>query len=189
MKGIFYIMLDNKIIVPNIYKEFELEHGEFLNDGGIMFFKVNQIREAYIYMEFEKYAPEYIPIGNDSGNLVFVMKQEKFSKEVIILPDSFTGIDSAYEIIDDFKKWSERNFPIADNTIDHRYVNILLLTYPEGGVKSLFEIRKSLELDYSMKELLEKSRNLPSILKENIIEECAIKLINSSEFSDILSLG
>ena len=63
------------MIIPKVYRYFLLENNNMHFNDGILY-DIDAIEERYIMLEFSKYAPNYIPIGNDNGDYELVMKSE-----------------------------------------------------------------------------------------------------------------
>lgn len=61
------------MIIPKVYRDFLLENKDMNFNDGILY-DVDAIEERYITFEFNKYAPNYVPIGNNSGDYELVMK-------------------------------------------------------------------------------------------------------------------
>ena len=61
------------MIIPKVYRDFLLENKDMNFNDGILY-DVDAIEERYTTFEFNKYAPNYIPIGNNNGDYELVMK-------------------------------------------------------------------------------------------------------------------
>ena len=61
------------IIIPKVYRDFLLENKDMDFNDGILY-DIDSIEERYTTLEFNKYAPNYIPIENDNGDYELVMK-------------------------------------------------------------------------------------------------------------------
>lgn len=91
------------------------------------------------------YQPDTVAVGDDGGDLVFLMKQEKEAKTVYLVDAGDYDLESPYQIIPDFNKWMEKGFEIEDiDGEDVRgvdYGDLYLIKMPKEGVKGLVTIK------------------------------------------------
>ena len=90
------------------------------------------------------YQPDIVAVGDDGGDLVFLMKQDKEAKTVYLVDAGDYDFESPYQIFPDFNKWMEKGFEIEDiDGEDVRgvdYGDLFLIKMPIEGVKGLVTI-------------------------------------------------
>lgn len=180
------------LILPNEYIEFLTENEGYFGDIAKIY-DINELEERNESMQINIYFKNYIAIGDDGGGLMFLMKQERKSKEVIIVGMGVAELSSPELIINDFTEWYMNGFPIdegdsEENIFLAEYVDIVLLKTPEGGVKGLLKIKAGLRLQNSAKELLDMTKKLPAVLVNNVTRIKAQKLISATELEELFEL-
>lgn len=159
------------ITIPKVYKEFlTLSDGaEF--DGGILY-GIDDIVNFYHILELDLYASKYISIGNDNGDYELVMLAESDSLNFGLLEQGSIGTLTP-EMLYDFTEWlkSGCNFNFEDDTEESEFcddwsqpVQVVLVKVPAEKAKGLMKIRKALQLETPIIELLSMSENTPVIL-------------------------
>lgn len=171
-----------KYELPTVYKELLLKYDGISLDNGCMFYSLEELDDVNKELQVDIYQPNTVAIGNDGGDLGFLMKQEKETKTVYLVDASDYDLESPYQIIQDFNEWMEKGCEIEDiDGEDIRgvdYGDLYLIKMPKEGVKGLVTIKRAFNLEMSTGELLQKSKNLPTKLlssitssKANIIAE------------------
>lgn len=161
-----------KYELPTVYKELLLKYDGISLDNGCMFYSLEELDDVNKELQVDIYQPDTVAIGNDGGDLVFLMKQEKETKTVYLVDASDYDLESPYQIIRDFNEWMEKGCEIEDidgediRGID--YGDLYLIKMPKEGVKGLVTIKRAFNLEMSTGELLQKSKNLPTKLLSNI---------------------
>ena len=161
-----------KYELPTVYKELLLKYDGISLDNGCMFYSLEELDDVNKELQVDIYQPDTVAIGNDGGDLVFLMKQEKETKTVYLVDASDYDLESPYQIIQDFNEWMEKGCEIEDiDGEDIRgvdYGDLYLIKMPKEGVKGLVTIKRAFNLEMSTGELLQKSKNLPTKLLSNI---------------------
>ena len=149
--------------------------------------------QLFYNIKRNKYAPDYFSIGNDNGDYEVIMKSnDRKSKEIAFLEQGSIGSiqpDNWY----DFNKWFADgcNFNIDDETEYNdcaEQVKIILFKVPDEKLKMLMKIRKLICPEISLKELLLKSNNLPSVLTDKFCYETAKGIIDKENLSEFLKI-
>lgn len=159
-----------KYELPTVYKEFISKHNGLSLDNGCEFYALEELDDVNKELQVNIYQPDTVAIGNDGGDLVFLMKQEKETKKVYLVDAGDYDLESPYQIISDFMKWIEDGCNIdeceCESEVD--FGDLYLLQMPKEGVKGLVTIKRAFNIEMSTGELLQKSKNLPTKLLSNI---------------------
>lgn len=91
------------VVIPKVYREFLLAGHEMEFDDGILY-DIDTIAERYVTLEFAKYAPELIPIGNDNGDYELVMKSGSNITRFGFLEQGSIGTSESEHMMN-FSKW------------------------------------------------------------------------------------
>ena len=161
-----------KYELPLVYKEFLCEYDGLSLDNGCTFYSLEELDDVNKELQVDIYQPDTVAIGNDGGDLFFLMKQEKETKTIYLVDAGDYDLETPYQIIQDFNEWMEKGFEIEDiDGEDIRgvdYGELYLIKMPKEGVKGLVTIKRAFNLEMSTGELLQKSKNLPTKLLSNI---------------------
>ena len=161
-----------KYELPLIHKEFMSKYDGLSLDNGCTFYSLEELDAMNKDLQVNIYQPDIVAVGDDGGDLVFLMKQEKEAKTVYLVDAGDYDLESPYQIIPDFNKWMEKGFEIEDiDGEDVRgvdYGDLYLIKMPKEGVKGLVTIKRAFNLEMSTGELLQKSKSLPTKLLSNI---------------------
>lgn len=179
-------------VLPEDYINFLIQNEGYSN-GSLSIYDISELEETNRYMEIGEYAKEYIAIGDDGAGLVFLMKQERLAKEVIISDMGDLNVNEPYQIIDNLQAWITDDFPINEeydetSTNLSDLVDIVLINLPDDGKKSILKIKKGLNLEYSIKDLLDITKKTPVVLKNNVTRVKAQRLTASTGYSDFFEL-
>lgn len=93
-----------KYELPTVYKELLLKYDGISLDNGCMFYSLEELDDVNKELQVDIYQPDTVAIGNDGGDLVFLMKQEKETKTVYLVDASDYDLESPYQIIQDFNE-------------------------------------------------------------------------------------
>lgn len=114
------------IVIPKVYKNFLAKNaGLFYNgvmclDDGVLY-DIEIIEERYTTLEFDKYTPKYIPIGNDNGDYELVIKSGSRVTRFGMLEQGSIGILNP-EYLQNFNQWYKNghsfSFDDEDNNMD-----------------------------------------------------------------------
>ena len=155
-----------------VYKDFLCKYDGLSLDNGCMFYSLEELDDVNKELQVNIYQPDTVAIGNDGGDLVFLMKQEKETKTVYLVDASDYDLETPYQIIQDFNEWMEKGCEIEDTDGEDirgvDYGDLYLIKMPKEGVKGLVTIKRAFNLEMSTGELLQKSKNLPTKLLSNI---------------------
>lgn len=159
------------ITIPKVYKEFlSLSDGAAFDNG--ILYGIDEIADFYHTLQLDLYAPKYISIGNDNGDCELVMLAECDSLNFGLLEQGSIGILDP-EMLYDFTEWLESgcNFDFENKKEESEFhgdwsqpVQVILVKVPDEKAKGLMKIRKALQLETPIKELLSMSENTPVIL-------------------------
>ena len=155
-----------------VYKDFLCKYDGLSLDNGCMFYSLEELDDVNKELQVNIYQPDTVAIGNDGGDLFFLMKQEKETKTVYLVDASDYDLETPYQIIQDFNEWMEKGCEIEDTDGEDirgvDYGDLYLIKMPKEGVKGLVTIKRAFNLEMSTGELLQKSKNLPTKLLSNI---------------------
>lgn len=93
------------IKIPILFKELLLTSNGFLTTAGVFIYGTEDIVERNETWEVQRYAHEYIAIGDDSGGRVFLMVADIDSSQVIIADSGDMNPDYAEIMTNDLTKW------------------------------------------------------------------------------------
>lgn len=188
-QSIFKLQEEFNIILPDVFVGF-LSKNDGYSDGDINIFNIEDLLEAYDYMEISEYASGYVAIGNDGGGRVYLMKQEPASKEVIISTGCL-DISEDNQIIIDFEHWCMNDFIVFEEQnpeLEYAYELVDIILKKEPGIKALASIKSALKLNYTSQELFKMSKSVPCVLSENIHRFKAAKMIKNTGFEELFEL-
>lgn len=171
---IFEVEKRLNICVPKVYKDFLAENTNLFHDGVMCFddgilHDIETIEEMYMTLQFDKYAPEYIPIGNDNGDYALVMKSGRRVTRFGILEHGSIGTLKP-EYLQNFSQWYKNGhsflFDEEDDVDWSKKVQVVLKKSPENKTRTMIAIRKALMLDTPISELLSAADNTPFVLTD-----------------------
>lgn len=174
--------------LPGQYQDFLKQHDGYLFDSGVRLYELDDLKEMNESLQVRDYQPEYMAIGDDSGGLVFLTKQEKDAKEVFIVDICDYDLETAYCKINDFKSWFDKGCIIPqergeENGPKGKNGDLYMIKPPSGGIKDLAKIKKIFAMDIATSELLKLSKELPCRIASNITYAKASKLMQ--EFGQV----
>ena len=141
-------------------------------DNGCTFYSLEELDDVNKELQVDIYQPDTVAIGNDGGDLVFLMEQEEETKTVYLVDAGDYDLETPYQIIQDFNEWLEKGCEIegidGEDIRGVDYGDLYLIKMPKEGVKGLVTIKRAFNLEMSTGELLQKSKNLPTKLLSNI---------------------
>lgn len=174
--------------IPGQYQDFLKQHDGYLFDNGVRLHELSDLKEMNDCLQVKMYQPEYMAIGDDSGGLIFLIKQETDAKEVFVVDICDYDLESAFYKIDEFKSWFEQGciIPQKYNDADSpkgKNGDVYMIKLPANGIKDLTKIKKIFAIDIATSELLKLSKELPCKIASNITYAKACKLMQ--EFGQI----
>ena len=185
------------IVIPKVYKDFLAENADSFHDGLMCFddgvlYDIETIEERYSTLEFDKYAPEYIPIGNDNGDYALVMKSGSRITRAGFLEHGSIGTLKP-EQLQNFEQWFKNghsfSFEEDDDDVDwSEKVQIILKKAPENKAKTMMLIRKALMLDMPVSELLSAADNVPCVLTDKHSAIIAKRIIEENHLDEWLKI-
>lgn len=162
------------LVLPKLYRDLLGTTNGFINGKGIGLYGTDDLVERNQTLEVKEYAKGYVAIGDDSGDKVFLMKSESGAKEVIAVDCGYMNPENEPEMITaDFEQWILEGCIIAISKLEGAKSsiephNIILERAPLGGTKDLLTIKKVLETDISIGELLKGAKQPPCVVMRNI---------------------
>lgn len=159
-------------ILPSRLIEFWKSYSEVSFENGINIYGLDIATERNRLYEVSRYAPEYILIGDDGGGRGLFIKKNGdlnvFYQDLGALSLSFNSLDI------DLFSWLEDDPVIAEDnlTLDELdfidEVKVYVVSKPIEVNKFMMEIRKSLNLKISIRDMRDKLNKLPFLMIENI---------------------
>lgn len=182
----------NNLTLPNVYKEFLLKYNGYSFEDSSLIYSIDELIETNSYLEIKKYFSEFIAIGDDGGDLVFLMKQEESSKEVYIIDQGTCDINDYYGHVEDFNNWFSSGCKIEsiiqEEDFNDDNVEVFLIAEPKGGLKDLVKIKNIFNMTISSGKLLSESKKTPFKIAENITRAKAEILIDKIGQSEIFMI-
>ena len=158
------------MIIPKVYRDFLLENKNMdFNDG--VLYDIDSIEERYITLEFNKYAPNYIPIGNDNGDYELVMKSGISVTKFGFLEQGSIGVlepEHLQSFIQWYKSGHDFSFDVEDDIDWSKNVQVILTKCPQNKVRTMMTIKNALELNISISKLLSIAEKTPYMLTDNL---------------------
>lgn len=179
------------IVVPDIYMKFLNENKQRIFDDGILY-DYEEILERYDTLEFEEYANNLIPIGNDNGDYELVMRADKGEKQFGIIDQGALGSVEP-ELWKDFDEWYSTGadfdfFPSVNISAPIAIASVFIKSLPEDDrVKVLMKIKKAFVLDMPISELLKLANNLPCVITDKYSRAQADGRIRDNDLQDWVS--
>ncbi|MFJ7666083.1 hypothetical protein ACIQXI_03185 [Lysinibacillus sp. NPDC097195] len=159
-------------ILPTRLIEFWKSYSEVSFENGINIYGLYIATERNSLYEVSRYAPEYILIGDDGGGRGLFIKKNGdlnvFYQDLGALSLSFNSLDI------DLFSWLEDDPIIAEDNLTSDEldfideVKVYVVSKPIEVNKFMMEIRKSLNLKISIRDMRDKLNKLPFLMIENI---------------------
>lgn len=159
-------------ILPSRLIEFWKSYSEVSFENGINIYGLYIATERNSLYEVSRYAPEYILIGDDGGGRGLFIKKNGdlnvFYQDLGALSLSFNSLDI------DLFSWLEDDPIIAEDNLTSDEldfideVKVYVVSKPIEVNKFMMEIRKSLNLKISIRDMRDKLNKLPFLMIENI---------------------
>jgi hypothetical protein len=185
------------ICISKIYKDFLNENINLFHDGVMCFddgilYDIETIEKTYTTLEFDRYAPEYIPIGNDNGDYELVMKSGRNVTRFGILEQGSIGTLKP-EYLQNFSQWYKNGhsflFDEEDDDVDwSKKVQVILKKSPENKTRTMVTIRKALMLDTPISELLSAADNTPCVLTDKHSAAVVKSIIEEYQLNEWLEI-
>ena len=178
------------MIIPKVYRDFLLENKNMdFNDG--VLFDIDSIEERYITLEFNKYAPNYIPIGNDNGDYELVMKSGISVTKFGFLEQGSIGVlepEHLQSFIQWYKSGHDFSFDVEDDIDWSKNVQVILTKCPQNKVRTMMTIKNALELNISISKLLSIAEKTPYMLTDNLSAAIAKSIIEKFHLDEWLKI-
>ena len=178
------------MIIPKVYRDFLLENKNMdFNDG--VLYDIDSIEERYITLEFNKYAPNYIPIGNDNGDYELVMKSGISVTKFGFLEQGSIGVlepEHLQSFIQWYKSGHDFSFDVEDDIDWSKNVQVILTICPQNKVRTMMTIKNALELNISISKLLSIAEKTPYMLTDNLSAAIAKSIIEKFHLDEWLKI-
>ena len=178
------------MIIPKVYRDFLLENKNMdFNDG--VLYDIDSIEERYITLEFNKYAPNYIPIGNDNGDYELVMKSGISVTKFGFLEQGSIGVlepEHLQSFIQWYKSGHDFSFDVEDDIDWSKNVQVILTKCPQNKVRTMMTIKNALELNISISKLLSIAEKTPYMLIDNLSAAIAKSIIEKFHLDEWLKI-
>ena len=178
------------MIIPKVYRDFLLENKNMdFNDG--VLYDIDSIEERYITLEFNKYAPNYIPIGNDNVDYELVMKSGISVTKFGFLEQGSIGVlepEHLQSFIQWYKSGHDFSFDVEDDIDWSKNVQVILTKCPQNKVRTMMTIRNALELNISISKLLSIAEKTPYMLTDNLSAAIAKSIIEKFHLDEWLKI-
>lgn len=178
------------MIIPKVYRDFLLENKNMdFNDG--VLYDIDSIEERYITLEFNKYAPNYIPIGNDNGDYELVMKSGISVTKFGFLEQGSIGVlepEHLQSFIQWYKSGHDFSFDVEDYIDWSKNVQVILTKCPQNKVRTMMTIKNALELNISISKLLSIAEKTPYMLTDNLSAAIAKSIIEKFHLDEWLKI-
>lgn len=183
------------ILLPKIYKKLLKNTNGFSTDRGLTIYGTDDIFERNLTLEVDEYAKGYIAIGDDSGDIVFLISKDDTKEEILAVGCGDMNPSNAKIVSPNLSKWLDNDCNLSYMTVKNatqnyiKYCSILLVDNPKGGLKDLIKIKNVLDVEMPLSELLKASKKLPFPIVSNISYGKALNYLEKlNEFSPILQL-
>jgi hypothetical protein len=151
------------------YRAFLAEHQtDILVRDVIVLYGMESVEERNTTHEVDVFLPDYISIGNDSGDYEFLLKHN--GSEMVLWEDPGCFNAPTLEVIhSSFPVWLAKGCPLPE--VPARPIplqgRIWLLTSPPEGMKDMFRINKLLSMNWSIPQMKQSLASLPALLIED----------------------
>lgn len=177
-------------VIPGQYQDFLKQKDGCILDSGVRLYELDDLKEMNECLQVQMYQPDYMAIGDDSGGLIFLMKQEINAKELFVVDISDYDLETAFCNISDFKDWFDKGcvIPQKDEDVNSpkgKNGEVYMIKMPSGGIKDLVKIKNIFAMDIATSELLKISKDLPCKIASNITYTKAVKLMAKLGQTDI----
>ena len=132
-------------------------HDDIIINGRICFYSRKSITERNEVNEMESYLPNHILIGDDSGDMVFLLEASKDSP-VLRADAGALFVDDLEKISSSFSSWQGSNFSLPIEEEYHLPLHAEIHIDQVDDLKTMFTLKNFLSLNWSasqMKQLLE----------------------------------
>ena len=172
------------IDLPKCYLNLIKKVNGFIDKKGVKIYSINEIKERNETFEVNKYLPEYVAIGDDSGGNLLIMNACSSAKKVYLSDCGSLFLNESEDLVTcDFEEWIENgcNFITEKKESGTDLCKIILVRMPKGGAKDLLKIKKIFNCNMSMGEMLSAAYKNSLVIAENITVSRAKVLINKLE--------
>lgn len=159
-------------IIPSRMIEFWKSYNEVSFENGINIYGLDIATERNRLYEVSTYAPEYILVGDDGGGRGLFIKKNGdlnvFYQDLGALSLPFFSLNM------DFFSWLKDDPVIEEDKLTSDELDLIdevkvyVVSKPIEANKFMMEIRKSLNLKISIRDMRDKLNNLPYLLIEDI---------------------
>lgn len=178
------------MIIPKVYRDFLLENKNMNFNDGVLY-DIDSIEERYITLEFNKYAHNYIPIGNDNGDYELVMKSGISVTKFGFLEQGSIGVlepEHLQSFIQWYKSGHDFSFDVEDDIDWSKNVQVILTKCPQNKVRTMMTIRNALKLNISISKLLSIAEKTPYMLTDNLSAAIAKSIIEKFYLDEWLKI-
>ena len=151
------------------YVQFLEEHEtEVFPSDVVMLYGQDCLEECNATHEVEEYLPDYVSIGNDSGDYEFLLRWD--GSEVVVREDPGCFSAPSLEMVHpSFPKWLADGCPLPKEPECPIPLQggIWLLNAPCGGMKDMFGLKKVLGMDWAIPQMKQMLERLPALLIEH----------------------
>ena len=177
------------IVIPQVYRDLLIENAQRDFDDGILY-DIEQIEERYLSLEFDKYAPDLIPIGNDNGDYELVMKSGRRVRRFGFIEHGSIGSLKPSHL-QDLTQWyaNGHSFEHGDSgeEIDgSRIVKVVLTKCPVNKAAAIMKIRKAFHIDTPVSDLLRSAEKPPVVIVDSLTAVVARKIIAENSLEEWL---
>lgn len=169
--------------IPEVYKQFLRETNGMILDKCILY-DTESIVEIYRTNQFEKYAPDYLSIGNDNGDRELIMEAEKDACMCGFLDAGAIGTaepDKWFELV----PWIESGCRLLEEKADSaQRGTVFSVEMPNDKLKFLMDMKKIFALSITTSTLLKEVKELPYIVVKGITGAKAEKLISRTNYRE-----
>ncbi len=149
----------------------EMAEEKYYEPDDVLLYPSHEIYERYETHEMEEYLPNYIPIGNDSGDNEILLKLDGSKKVYMCDPGCFSKDEKHVVLVNiSFDEWIKQDCILPKEKFETLPYpiegSIWLISNPANGLKDFLKLKKSLALNFNAKEMKDALSILPFCLKD-----------------------
>ena len=169
--------------LPNEYKEFLFGTNGLSTKATISIFGTEDIIERNRTYEVQEYAEGYVAIGLSDGDDFLLMHADENTKEVIRVDCGDMNPINSEPFAEDFIEWVNNGaidpYDLQVDEEEQELGTLILIAPPKNGSSDLVIIEKAFNIQYRAFDILKGYKNVPFVLKKNVVIDEALEKIKS----------
>ena len=163
-------------VMPIVYRDWMKYHFEGkMCDNGLKIYGSQELVERNETFECDKYLQSYFIIGDDSGDTLYLMNQDRDAKTVYASDVGDMNAENLVAVSHDFSEWVEMMDTKEENDNDEKdYYAVFIKRIPDD-IAEIIRIKNCLQPDLSTGRILRMLKKKGEVLLVPKIHICKYK--------------